>query len=98
MGVGYIYTKDSTMKKIITICIGFILFLLISMFLASCTPSMYVNPASKHNYYNRYRAETYTSPTWIPGVGIVLETPHIIPKYRNYQPRYVQPRALRGKH
>ena len=56
-----------------------------------CAPSMYVNPYSHHNYYNRYRAETYTSPTWIPGVGIVLET-HIIPKYRYYQPRYVQPR------
>ena len=85
------------MKKIISICIGFILFLWTAMFLASCTPYMYVNPASKHNYYNRHRAETYTSPTWIPGIGIVLET-HIIPKYRNYQPRYVQPRAPRGKH
>ena len=90
------------MKKIISICVGFILFLWIIMFAASCSPSMYVNPYSHHNYYNRYRAETYTSPTWIPGVGVVLET-HIIPKYSYYQPRYVQPRytqprAARGKH
>ena len=30
------------MKKIISICIGFILFLWITMFLASCTPVRYV--------------------------------------------------------
>ena len=85
------------MKKIISICVGFILFLWVTMFLASCNPSMYVNPLSHHNYYNRYRAETYTSPVWVPGYGIVLQT-HILPQYRYYQPRYKQHRIPRGKH
>jgi hypothetical protein len=67
------------------------------IFVFACNPSMYVNPNSQHNFYNKYRAETYTSPTWIPGIGVVLET-HIIPKYRYYEPRYKQQRALRRKY
>lgn len=40
----------------------------------SCTPVRYVNVERKHNYYQRHRFNTYTSPTWVPGRGIVLET------------------------
>ena len=51
-----------------------------------CVPIKRVNVSSRHNYYEKHRFNTYTSPTWIPGVGIVLET-HIyrLPK-RSYTP------------
>jgi hypothetical protein len=69
------------------------------LFLVSCTPSRIVNVSSRHNYYNRHRAETFTRPMWIPGHGIVLYT-EIAPNYRFYQPRYAQPqiRVRRGRH
>jgi hypothetical protein len=67
------------MKKIISICIGFILFLWITMFLASCTPVRYTNVKHHNNYYKRYRIDTYQSPIWIPGFGVILQT-HIVPK------------------
>ena len=68
------------MKKLISLL--FVLFLLVG-----CMPVRIVNVASRHNYYERHRHNTYTAPTWIPGVGIVLET-HIyrLPK-RSYAPR-----------
>lgn len=55
--------------------------------IASCTPVRYVNVERKHNYYQRHRFNTYTSPTWIPGRGIVLET-HIyrLPKTNRRHP------------
>ena len=52
--------------------------LFIIILFASCIPVRYVDVHSKRNYYQRHRATTYTSPTWIPGVGVVLET-HPIP-------------------
>jgi len=68
------------MKKLISLL--FVLFLLVG-----CMPVRRVNVASRHNYYERHRYNTYTSPTWVPGVGIVLET-HIyrLPK-RSYAPK-----------
>ena len=74
------------MKKILSILV--MLFLLIG-----CMPVRRVNVASRHNYYEKHRINTYTSPTWIPGRGIILET-HIyrLPK-RSYAPR-----VRRGRH
>jgi hypothetical protein len=43
------------MKKIISICIGFILFLWISMFLASCTPVRYVYVDQKDSVVKKQR-------------------------------------------
>lgn len=83
------------MKKIISICVGFILFLWIVMFMASCTPVKYVNFNSRHNYYERHKYNTYTSPMWIPGHGIILQT-HIVPK--RFIPQRQQNRVHRGKH
>lgn len=54
--------------------------------LVGCAPHRYVNVNSRHNYYERHRFQSYTSPTWIPGYGIILET-HIIPKHRYIKPR-----------
>jgi hypothetical protein len=67
------------MKQII---LAFILFALIG-----CMPVKRVNVSSRHNYYERHRFNTYTSPTWIPGRGVILET-HIyrLPK-RSYAPK-----------
>lgn len=45
---------------------------------AACSPVRHVDVASHHNYYERHRMNTYTSPTWVPGFGIVLQT-HIVP-------------------
>ena len=74
------------MKKILSILV--MLFLLIG-----CMPVRRVNVASRHNYYERHRFNSYTSPTWIPGRGIILET-HIyrLPK-RSYAPK-----VRRGRH
>ena len=88
------------MKKIISTCVGFILFLWATMFLASCTPLRYVDVHSRHNYYERHRYNTYTSPTWIPGMGVILQT-HIIPIrfiQRHPQQRQQQNRVPRGRH
>jgi hypothetical protein len=88
------------MKKIISICVGFILFLWITMFLASCTSVKRVNVYKRNNYYERHRANTYTSPMWVPGIGVVLQT-HIVPKrcIKKVQPkRTLSPRTPRGKY
>ena len=42
-----------------------------------CRPVRYVNVHRKHNFYETHRYTTYTTPMWIPGRGIILET-HII--------------------
>jgi hypothetical protein len=73
------------MKKILLLPI--IVFLLIG-----CMPVRRVNVNSRHNYYERHRYNTYTSPTWIPGQGIILET-HI---YRLPKKSYTL-RQRRGK-
>lgn len=59
------------MKKIISICIGFILFLWLVMFLASCTPVRYVNINRPHTYKHRFNVRTV--PVWIPGHGVMLQ-------------------------
>ncbi len=65
--------------------------ILLCLFLVSCTPIRYVNVESRHNYYQRHRTTTYTTPIWIPGHGIVLQT-HKVRKYKS------QPYVKRGKH
>ena len=74
------------MKQLLSLCI--LLFLLIG-----CMPVRKVDVSSRYNYYEKHRINTYTSPTWIPGRGIILET-HIyrLPK-RSYAPR-----VRRGRH
>jgi len=59
--------------------------LFIIVMLTSCVPVRYVNINSHRNYYQRHRFETYTSPIWIPGKGVVLQT-QSIPR-RSRQPR-----------
>ena len=71
----------------------FIAIILLFVLIGSCTPHHYVNTRKKHNYYENHRYNTYTSPTWIPNRGIVLET-HI---YRLPKKSYT-PRPLRQKH
>ena len=68
------------MKKILSL-------LVVLFFLTGCYPVRRVDISSRHNYYERHRINTYTSPTWIPGKGVLLET-HIyrLPK-RSYTPR-----------
>ena len=77
------------MKKILFI-LGLILVL------GSCTPVRYVNFHSRHNFYERHRHNTYTSPTWIPGRGVTLET-HIIVPQKKFG-RKLPHRAPRGKY
>lgn len=59
------------MKKIISICIAFILFLWTVMFLASCTPVRYVNINRPHTYKHHFNV--HTVPVWIPGHGVMLQ-------------------------
>jgi hypothetical protein len=76
-----------------------LLFLLI-LVLGACTPVRYVDVHSRHNYYERHRYNTYTSPSWVPGVGVILET-HIIPNrfiQRKPQQRILPKRVPRGKY
>ena len=74
------------MKRILLVVI--LLFILVG-----CVPVRRVDVSSRHNYYERHRFNTYTSPTWIPGRGVILET-HIyrLPK-RSYAPK-----VRRGRH
>ncbi len=71
------------MKSIIT--------LLVLILLVGCIPVRVVNVERKHNYYQRHRATTYTTPIWIPGHGVVLQT-HKVRKYSS------RPNVRRGKH
>ena len=61
------------------------------LFLVSCSPVRRVDVYSRHNYYERHRYNTYTSPLWIPGHGVVLQT------YRVRVPRAL-PYDRRGRH
>lgn len=71
------------MKSIIT--------LLVLILLVGCVPVRVVNVERKNNYYQRHRTTTYTTPIWIPGHGIVLQTQRMrLPKSR--------PNVRRGKH
>ena len=74
------------MKNILSLVISLLI-------LNGCTPVRYVNVEKRHNYYQRHRINSYTSPTWIPGRGIILET-HI---YRFPKKSYA-PKKHRGKH
>jgi hypothetical protein len=71
--------KTQLIKLLLFLGGTFIVALILSIILQSCTPIRYVNVHSTHNYYETHRYNTYTSPTWIPGIGIILQT-HIIPK------------------
>ncbi len=68
------------MKQLLTL---FILVLIVG-----CSPVRYVNVERKHNYYQRHRFNTYTTPIWIPGRGIILETRI----YRSNKFNKIQPR------
>jgi hypothetical protein len=73
--------------------------LILGVILQSCTPVRYVNVESRHNYYEHHRYNTYTSPMWVPGYGVILQT-HIIPKrfiQRQPQQRVEIKRTPRGK-
>ena len=76
------------MNKIYNLALTCLVFLIVG-----CTSPHYVNVERRHNYYQKHRFNSYTSPTWIPGRGIIMET-HIyrLPK-RSYTPR-----PLRDKH
>ena len=80
------------------------LLLALILLLGACTPMRYVNVDvhSRHNYYERHRYNTYTSPIWVPGMGIILQT-HILPKRQIITPqrkwsRPLPQRTPRGKH
>ena len=70
----------SILKKLAALLIVIVLF-------ASCIPVRYVDVHSKRNYYQRHRSAGGGGPTWVPGIGVVLET-HIIPSRQ----------SRRGKH
>ena len=62
--------------------------LLVLILLVGCVPVKVLNPERTHNYYQRHRATTYTTPIWIPGHGIVLQTHRIrLSKSRPYVKR-----------
>ena len=67
--------------------------LVLVFILIGCMPVRRVDVSSRHNYYERHRINTYTSPVWIPGRGIILQT-HI---YRLPKKSYA-PKVRRGRH
>jgi len=83
------------MKKIISICIGFILFLWTVMFLASCTPVRYVYIDPKDSVVRKQRVVMnynfipsifyYSVPFYNP-VIIQRQRPIIIPQRPHYRP------------
>jgi hypothetical protein len=87
------------MKKIISICIGFILFLWLVMFMASCTPVRYVYVDQKDSIVKKQRV-VYDN-LYVPspfffnyGWGIPYYNPIIIQKQRPIvipQRTYIQP-------
>ena len=99
----YIYTKDSTMKKIILICVGFILFLWVTMFLASCeAPYQITETVTKDSTGNevRFITKTYNnSTTVVPQASVnVVTNPfwygygqYWAMPYYNYSPHIVVP-------
>lgn len=75
------------MKKIISICIGFILFLWITMFLASCTPVRYVYVDQKDSVVKKQRViydNLYVPSPFIfnYGWGVPYYRPLIIQRHR----------------
>jgi len=87
--------KNQLIKLALYLGGAFIVALILGMLLQSCEPIRYVNFQSKHNYYERHRHNTYTSPIWIPGHGVMLQT-HIVP-YRFSQQRPQQNRPTRKR-
>lgn len=92
------------MKKIISICVGFILFLWITMYLASCTPVRYVYVDPKDSIVRQQRIvrdyqyiqtpiymDWYYRPYYSPTIVVPLN-PAI---HFNQTPRYI-PRG--GRH
>lgn len=92
------------MKKIISICVGFILFLWLVMFIASCTPLQYVYIDPKDSVVKKQRViydDYYTPSPFIFNYGwglpyrfyrpiiIQRQRPIVIPQRPT--PRYVQP-------
>ncbi len=71
---------------------NFIFLIVITILFIGCKPVRYVNVSSKHNYYEKHRTTTYTVPTWLPNVGIVLETR----VYRGH--RWSQPKRRYKRH
>ncbi len=69
-----------------------ILFLFI-IFLIGCAPVRYVDVNKKHNFYERHRYNSYTSPIWVPGRGVILET-----RIYRHQPRMIHKQQTRRKH
>jgi hypothetical protein len=63
------------------------IFILMITVMFGCTTPKYVNVNRKHNYYQKHRYNTYTSPTWIPGRGVILET-HIYRKHKPTRPKH----------
>ncbi len=75
------------MKKIISICIGFILFLWVTMYLASCTPVRYVYVDQKDSVVKKQRViydDLYVpSPFFFNyGWGVPFYNPIIIQRQR----------------
>ena len=87
------------MKKIISICVGFILFLWVTMFLASCTPVRYVYVDQKDSVVKKQRViydNLYMPSPFIfnYGWGVPYYRPIIIQRHRNIivpQRRTIQP-------
>lgn len=86
--------KQQLIKLALYLGGAFIVALIVGILLQSCTPVRYVDFNSRHNYYEHHRYNTYTSPIWIPGHGVILQT-HIVPNRHFPQRQY---RAPRGKH
>lgn len=75
------------MKKIISICVGFILFLWITMYLASCTPVRYVYVDQKDSVVKKQRViydNLYMNLPFIfnYGWGVPYYRPIIIQRHR----------------
>ncbi len=75
------------MKKIISICVGFILFLWVTMYLASCTPVRYVYVDQKDSVVKKQRV-VYDN-LYVPspfvfnyGWGVPYYRPIIIQRHR----------------
>lgn len=66
---------------------------------SACSPVRHVDVTRHNNYYERHRMNTFTSPTWVPGFGVILQT-HIIPyrSLKSYQKNDMDKRSARRKH
>lgn len=95
------------MKKIISICVAFIAFLWIVMFIASCTPVKYVMVDPKDSsklvevrkriiyddYYDYHMPLYFNYGYYRPFYNpLIIQAPIRVPQ------RYIAPRALRGRH